>query len=69
MRVLLGNSLEGAPQCLTGQLGLVATLHTVEQVVAVSLVKLLGAQVDGGLLNLRSYGTCQGRIRADGAHE
>ena len=69
MRVLLGDSLEGAPQCLTGQLGLVAALHTVEQVVAVSLVELLGAQVDGGLLNLRSCGTCQGCVHADGAHE
>ena len=34
--VLLGDSLEGAPQGFLGQLGLVATLHAVEQVVCVS---------------------------------
>ena len=69
MRAILGDSLEGAPQRLTGQLRLVAALHAVEQVIAVSLVKLLGAQVDGGLLNLCSCGACQGCILADGAHE
>ena len=69
MSVLLLDRLQAIPQCLRGELGFVAALHTVEEIVAVCLVEVLGTQINRGLAFLLHGGAGEGSILTNGAHE
>ena len=63
MSVLLLDRFQTIPQRLRGELGFVAALHTVEEIVAVRLVKVLGAQVNRGLTFLLRGGAGKGKSK------
>ena len=69
MSVLLLDRFQAIPQRLRGELGFVAALHTVEEIVAVRLVEILGAQVNRGLTFLLRGGAGKGSILTNGTHK
>ena len=69
MSVLLLDRLQAIPQRLRGELGFVTALHAVEEVVAVRLVEILGAQINRGLTFLLHGGAGERSILTNRAHK